>query len=427
MFLAGQPVPPPNAKVTETENKQIALIKGQTIDGFPTRPGYGTKGVSMIVRVNTFEVNPNVDSGRAEVPLYKYNVDTGSEQMSKKKKEQLVHAILQRAEFQNLDWTTDYANIIVTNQRLKGDIEGRVEVRDPNDDPLPGQPTTQEAREAVNRRMKRFKVSYENTFALRDLLRWLSRTENGQVYDGRADFIQLLNIIVQKACRDDPQVSSGSPSSSSFFPIRGHQCFSSAELGGGLSAYRGFFSSVRYSVGRILINLNVANGAFFNDVPLRQLVHQMCGRNPVVNNPGDKTILAGLEQKLLHLKVMTQYLKPRDANGKIIPNQPALHKVRTLTQFSKTQAPKGKPQDSRYLSCKQTTFSFTTGPGAPAQNISVFDYFRQHHNITLKFPDEPPINVGTRDNKNWLPQDLRTESCLAKHIAAFCRAARPPP
>ena len=390
--------------MTDAENQQVALIRGKIIDGFPTRPGYGTKGTSIAVRVNMFELNANADKGKAEVPLHKYYVDTGNEQLSKKKREHLVHAILQRPEFKKLDWATDYANIIVTTQKLKANIEDQVEVKDPNDDSLPGQPTTQEGRDAIARRMKRLRVTYEDTFSLNGLLAWLRRTEDGQVYTQRADVMQLLNIILQKPCRDGHLVATGGQSS--FFPIRGHPCFASRDLGGGLSAYQGIFLSARYSVVRILINININHGAFFNDVPLRQLIHQMCGKNPVANNPGDKTILAGLEQKLNHLKVMTKYMRPRDANGKIIPKKEPLKKVRTFLHFSKTQAPKGKPQQARYLSCKETTFSMATGPGAPAQTISVFDYFRQHHSITLNFPDEPPVNVGTRDNKNWLPQEL---------------------
>lgn len=394
-------MPPPAENVTNAEDKQVALIKDQTIDGFPTRRGYGTRGNKIVVRVNMFEINANVDSKKAEVPLHKYNVDTGSAQLSRKKKEQLIHAIIQRAEFQKLDWATDYANIIVTNKKLDANIEDRVEVKDPRDDALPGQPTAQQARDAVNRRMQQYRVTYENTFALRDLLAWLRRTESGQIYQGRADLIQLLNIIVQKACRDSALVSSGGQNG--FFPIRGHECFASQDLGGGLSAYQGFFSSVRYSVGRILINLNVAHGAFFNDSSLRELVRSMCGKNPEAS---DKSTLAGLEQKLTHLKVMTQYMRPRDAEGKVIPKKPALRKIRTLLHFSKTQAPKGRPHEFKYLSCKDTTFSFSTGPAAQAQTISVYDYFRQHHGITLQFPNEPPINVGTRENKNWLPQEL---------------------
>ena len=72
IFLEGQPVPPPNPKITATENKQLTLNKGKgLIDNFPVRTGYGTRGQSIIVRVDMFEVSPDSDSGKAEVPLYK--------------------------------------------------------------------------------------------------------------------------------------------------------------------------------------------------------------------------------------------------------------------------------------------------------------------------------------------------------------------
>lgn len=229
-------MPAPDTRVTSAENQQVRLIKGKTIDGFPTRPGYGTKGQRIVVRVNMFDINPNVDRGKAEVPLYKYNVDAGNEQLSRKKRGQLIHEIVQRPEFQETDWATDYTNIIVTTKKIPN-TDGRVSVKDPNDDSFPDQPTTQEARAAVARRMKRFRVTYEDSFALSDLLAWLRRIQDGQVYAGRADLIQLLNIIVQKICRDNLLVSSSSGGQSSFFPIRGHDCFVSTDLGAGLSAY----------------------------------------------------------------------------------------------------------------------------------------------------------------------------------------------
>lgn len=399
VFLSGQTVPAPDPKLTALENKQVALNKGKTVKDFnyPVRSGYGTRGVPIVTRVNMFEINPSTDSGKAAVPLYKYNVDTGGDQLSKKKKELVVHAILQSPEFKNIDWATDYANIIVTNQQLKSNIQGEVDVKDPRDDSLPGQPTTDQAREAVKRRQQKFRVAYENSFTLLELVKWLRREDDVQMYQGIGDIVQLLNIVIQKACRDDGLVSSGGQNG--FFPIKGHACFDSADLGGGLVASQGFFASVRYSTGRLLLNLNVSHGAFFKDAPLRQVVSEMCyGRNPTA---ADKHLLAGVEQKLRTLKMMTQYMRPRDATGKIIAGKAALQKVRTFQHFSKTQG-----KDFKYLSCKETTFELSTGPNAPAQTTSVFDYFRNHHNITLKFPGEPPINVGTRENKNWLPQEL---------------------
>jgi len=268
-------------------------------------------------------------------------------------------------------------------------------------------PTTQQGIEAKERRMQKFKVTYEDTFALADLLNYLRRTQQGQQYQGRADIVQLLNIIIGKPGNDSSLISAGSRNA--FFPVRGHEQFSSKDLGGGLSAYRGFFSSVRYSVGRILINLNVANGVFFNDGPLRQLVAGLCnGRNPPAS---DMRSLERAEPLIRHLKVSTKYLRPRDAQGKVVPGKPALLKVKTLQRFSRDEITNqaGKVTGFRgYLSCKDTKFKYAATAGGPEQDISVAEYFKRHHDINLKFPDEPPINVGTAENKNWLPMELCT-------------------
>lgn len=349
-----------------------------------------------------FELRSFQNLKKTPVPLHKYNVDFGQEKVSKNDKAKLIVAILQRPEFraQELQWATDYSNIIVITKKLQfNNIEGRALAKDPNNDDLPSQPTSQAARNAVARRTKKFKVIYKDTFALQDLISYLRRTYQGQEYQGRADVIQLLNIIVSKPCRDSRLISTGGQNA--FFPIQGHCCFSAVDLRGGLSAYRGFFSSVRYSVSRMLVNLNVANGAFFNEQPLRDLINDICGGNPTAT---DKAALAKVEPIIARLKVQTQYMVPRDANGAKIAQGKPLRKVRTLSHFSKQyKKENGKVVEFRYAFCKDTTFKFALSPGGQAQSISVYDYFKKHYGITLRFPDEPPINVGTNSSTNWLP------------------------
>lgn len=387
--------------MTQAEDTQVASIKGIcAIEGVPTRPGFGTVGDRFIVRVNMFELNPTA----TPVPLHKYNVDFGQNILTKNQKAQMISAIVKRAEFKaaGMQWATDYSNIIVTTQKLKQNIEGKAEPKDPLDTALPP-PTTDAARDASARRTQRFKVTYENTFDLRDLFSYLRRTQHGQEYEGRADIVQLLNIIISKPCRDNVSVSTGGQNS--FFPLQDHNCFSQVDLGGGLSAYRGFFSSVRYSVGRVLVNVNVANGAFFNALPLRNLIAAICGSNPT---PSKRDILAKVEPVISRLKVLTRYMKPRDANGKVLTNKGPLQKVRTLQHFAKEYRRDGKGNiiDFRYRSCNDVKFQLASAPGVEGGSISVTEYFKKYHDITLQWPEEPPIDVGTSAHTNWLPQEL---------------------
>lgn len=396
VFLAqSSPSPPPNEDITKLENRQNELIKNQTIDGFPTRPGYGTKGKPIVVRVNCFKLDLITGPNNIDVPLHKYNIDSGTESLSKTKRKLLVTAVMQRSEFNGMHWATDYANIIVTTTRLSGNLSGKAEIRDPLDGVQEGQPA---GRTAQTHRMKPFKVTYENTFTVRHLLNWLSRSQNGQVYQGRADVLQLLNIIINKACNDSPRVSIGGQNA--FFPLQGHPCHDSRDLGSGLTAYRGFFSSVRYSVGRILINVNVANGAFFNEWHLRQFIHGLLGFVPTASQKGP---LAKVEPMIRHLKVETKYMLPHDATGKIVVGSKPMTRVKTLQQFSKKLIGKS---DFVYLSCKQTKFKYLATPGGSEQETNVYDYFQRLHNIKLKYLDEPPINVGAPGHTTWLPLEL---------------------
>lgn len=46
----------------------------------------------------------------------------------------------------------------------------------------------------------------------------------------------------------------------------------SVDLGHGLKAIRGFFTSVRAATNRILVNINVSHGAFYQDGELTRLM-----------------------------------------------------------------------------------------------------------------------------------------------------------
>lgn len=46
----------------------------------------------------------------------------------------------------------------------------------------------------------------------------------------------------------------------------------SADLGSGLTALRGFFTSVRAATNRILVNINVSHGAFYQEGQLTRLM-----------------------------------------------------------------------------------------------------------------------------------------------------------
>ncbi|CZT21747.1 uncharacterized protein RCC_07612 [Ramularia collo-cygni] len=52
IYLAGEPIPPPDAKITAAEDELVKQTRDQMFENFPGRRGYGTKGKPIILRTN---------------------------------------------------------------------------------------------------------------------------------------------------------------------------------------------------------------------------------------------------------------------------------------------------------------------------------------------------------------------------------------
>lgn len=165
-----------------------------------------------------------------------------------------------------------------------------------------------------------------------------------------------------------------------------------AELGGGLLALRGYYSSVRPAVGRLLINLNVTSGAFYKPTPLADLMRD--------SGYGNNT--EGLEGFIRMLKVEARYTRDN-------AQSPFMTKVKTIVGFAK---PNADPpiRVKRFGNAKEVKFRYIDRnmPNAQEKEISVFDYFRTVHGITIQKPNNPVLNVGTRKDPQYMPYELCT-------------------
>lgn len=82
--------------------------------------------------------------------------------------------------------------------------------------------------------------------------------------------LQTLNIFLSHFARSSPAVATIGRSKS--FPLG--QNAPRRDLGAGLTAVRGFFSSVRVATCRILVNVNVSHAAFYDAIQLDQLIQK---------------------------------------------------------------------------------------------------------------------------------------------------------
>ena len=316
----------------------------------PRRPDYGKEGKPIQVFANYFKLQTNVELTKPEVTLYRYAVSF-EETLSKVVCRRAVERVLSDSRFKNVHYATDYSGTIVTTVPVKVSPDGAWE--DAVDAPVPldqsvSALSVKDDDNKTKKAERKFKVQLTGEFQPSQLLQYLRGQPGAAAKD---EIIQILNIVVASfASRKESVVRVGA--GNKFFDT---ESADTCELGAGLVALRGFYASVRPSTGRILINLNVAHGVFFQPLPLIDFVH-----------------LTGAKGLRL-LKVDTTHL--------------GYKKVKTVLGLGTKNA-------------RQETFE------RDGKKVSVYDYFKTQYKITLKYDKEPLVNVGTREKPVYLPMEL---------------------
>ncbi|CCM05785.1 uncharacterized protein FIBRA_08018 [Fibroporia radiculosa] len=174
--------------------------------------------------------------------------------------------------------------------------------------------------------------------------------------------VNLLQIIIRQA----PNIRHGfSPDARSFF-TSSH----SKDLAQGLQAWHGFFQSVRPVLGRLLINVDVANAVVYAPGPLETLA-----------------------MRFLNLRDV------RDLD-RVRPGSPEWQKLRQFLKgvsvtLKTTRSVRARP--IKDLVAQGGLFEFEKDnkiTTVQASNILIGEHFQQHHNIRLRFPKIFGVRIG---------------------------------
>ncbi|KAI7708105.1 Piwi-domain-containing protein, partial [Hortaea werneckii] len=395
IFLEGQPVPNPDTAITAAEDELVKTTRDRTFplgtEGalVPGRRGYGTQGKQITLRANYFSIKTAAEPNgpQHEEVWYRYDCKV-TPNPSKAKTRRLFDKIFTHPKFSDITWASDWAKIIVTTKPL--DLEGtewKQKVVIPPE-PVPGvKPDAyqgevpQFVQEAQNRNRVEFKITSTGSFNVRDVIELLRSRSPGAEYAGAPEVLQLANIITCKPPNRGNYIRNAG--NNRFYPHEGHLGAEGYDLGNALEALRGYYASVRPAVGRLLLNLNVTSGTFYKPLPLMKLLTEY-GAN--------KRDVA--ENFIRMLKVEATYTK--DGQPK-----PFMKKIKTIVGYS---------QKPRFGDAKNVKFQYKASNSHDAKPVltSVFDYFKAIHGITLKFPQEPVLNVGTKADPQYLPVELCT-------------------
>ena len=311
-----------------------------------------------------------------------------------RKRRQALALLFEHPDFRTIGHgvATDYGSIIITSKGLPLDENGtkdyiviyrEIEDREPASNPI----------------IYTFKLSYAGLVPTTELLRYLaSNPSDPSDFVGKEDAIQALNIIIARTPNFNPGVFQSGKNKFFHYPANPNTY---DNLGGGLIAVRGYYSSVRTSTLRTLLNVNAQTSPFYPAINVLDLLVQH-GLNDWL----------AVEQFIQLLRVKTNYMKHADGSdavkvktifglsqqwdnvldsqGKVV-----LDKQKRVVKRRNIQA---KPLNSQDVSFECRELDNKT--------LTIEKYFKEKYNITLRTPQAWLLNCGTRENPVWIPPEL---------------------
>lgn len=324
-------------------------------DEFPRRPAYGTRGKPVVLWANYFGLT--LSEG---LVLYRYHVSVSPEAKGRKLKR--VFELLNQ-EPPLTGFVTDFKSLLIGNRKVD-DMEIEVAYRaEFEDDPQP------------NTRPYRINIQFTGQMEVSALLDQVKLAQADPNFrpERQEQIIQSLNILLGYYPQSNPDTSTIAGNKHFLFGTRPVQF----DLGGGLSALRGYFRSVRLGTARMLININVSHAVFYKPGPLLDLIDTFAktyGKNSFQ-----------LDKFLKKVRVETTHLPTR--RNKAGEKIPRIKTIAALANTNDGHSLPHPPQVSKFAANpKEVKFWLDTSaqktsakPGASSFTgyISVYDYFKR--------------------------------------------------
>lgn len=405
--------------------KTLDLSSLKLTEGFPNRPGYGTKGTKVELTANYVELLPP-----SNMTLHRYDIQISPEVVGRKRF-RVVQLLLRSPEVapHRDEVATDFRSTLISKTKFPRH-ETIIEIRyvsEGEDEPA-ARATTYTVR-----------VLYTKTLSIVELINYLNSTNLNQSFGDKQELTQALNIFLNHFAKSEERLVTIGPKTFSL-----NQNAVRGDLGSGLEVIRGFFSSVRIATCRILVNINVSHGAFYQSGPLPALMNGYGVRNT-----------AALEKFLKLLRVRTTHLPDkRNRANEIIPRVKTVfglarkddghnmaHPPRVRDHGSGAKNVEfwidgeASSSSTAKVGTKSTAKGRDKGKGkarpdssaiaGSGKYISVFEFFKTStlgfflpyltlciansdtaHGRVLQHPELPVVNCGNRENPMYLPAEV---------------------
>lgn len=422
-------------------------------DNMPVRPAYGTEGTPMTVYANYVQFTPKADLVlymyhlQEERPKGPYSPGSASEEpeLVGKKRGHVIRLLLDESSqlrpFKN-DVVTDFRTILISRKKLdlKDEVidfkeggDGKVADSNEWEHPVFSVTYKKEGEDLPRDRAPVYKIPfmYVKTLTIGELMAYLTSTNPTNQYAHQLDAIQGLNIFFNHYAKTNKSLVTIGASKT--FTMASGAFADSQPLGQGLIAIRGFFTSVRAATNRVLININVSHGAFYQEGRLGDLI--------LAFKASGRQSDGAVEKFIKKVRVRTSHLKDKkDRKGEVVIRAKTIYGL--AKPFREPRKAKSKdpnpPIVDRYgagpkgvqffLRDKAPASTASTIPGAQAtpkkgkgkgkptpagpapagsggHYVTVYKYFKDTYNLETS-DNFPVVNVGNDEKPSYLPAEV---------------------
>ncbi|KAF9260685.1 Piwi-domain-containing protein [Marasmius fiardii PR-910] len=323
--------------------KRLNSLRISGSEGLPLRPGYGTLGAPIKLRTNYFPI---------KIPkknFYEYDVAITPARGTANRR--VKRRIFQLAE-QSQDWASaglhgqvahDHSAKIIAAQQLPQPLTIRV-------------PWVEEDGQTRPNQQYVLTIKYVQAIDTTALLQYC-RADPKYKDEDVLPIISALNLILAT----HPNSSGGGVMvgrNRFFFPTD----MQATPLGGGLEAFRGFYSSVRPTLNQLMVNVNVCTTAFYTtgNLAVKMMEFSSASFGARMN-----VFVKGVRVRTKHLN----YTKTVKGLSSKLPSE-------------------------YHFDCEEL-----------GGRVSVQTYFDRKYHIKLRYPDLPLVDVGGQKS-NYLPPEV---------------------
>ncbi|CAE6447538.1 unnamed protein product [Rhizoctonia solani] len=335
---------------THADDALVESFKKLNVESdLPRRPDFGSAGQSVVLRTNYFPVEYK------QAKIFDYDISVEPETGIKRIMKRLLELMMTSSEFAPYTAFAAHDNMKRLVSMKEITLTGAAQVFSVAITYI------EEGEDGPNERSKTYRISLKPTTVHQtgDMTKYVSGGDGS--FDPQP-MISAFNILLAKYPSQHGVMVGRNKW---FFPSL-HQAH---DLGGGLEAYRGYYSSVRPSFQQLMVNVNVATTAFYKPGPLAALFLQF---GPTAQNQL-RTFIYNLRIEMRH-------------TGR--PMRKTIKGVKFNTS-------------ARAYKFKCDEFN--------GEDITVEAYFKRKYNMTLKYPQFPLVDIGgNKDRPILVPPEVCT-------------------